>query len=281
MRIDAHQHYWKPERGDYGWLKPSMTALYRDYLPEHLQPHLTAHAIDRTVLVQAAPTAEETEYMLSLCRHDSSIAGVVGWIDMESDRFREDFLRLRENKHFVGIRPMLHDLEDERWILRPNVLASLQVLIDHHFPIDFLVFPQHLPVLLELMKRLPNLRGVIDHIGKPHIRSGAMEPWKQQMSELAQYPNLYCKLSGMVTEADHERWKAEDFEPYIQHVLAVFGAERVMFGSDWPVCLLAASYDQVIQVLEACLPEHLGPEARQAVYGGNAMRFYRLPAKKM
>ncbi|MBP1990170.1 amidohydrolase family protein [Paenibacillus eucommiae] len=277
MRIDAHQHYWKLDRGDYGWLTSEKTTLYRDFLPEHLQPHLASQSIDRTVLVQAASTVAETEFMLSLCEKEPSIAGVVGWLDMESDNFKTDFLRLRANKYFVGLRPMLHDLEDDHWILKPKVIESLQLLMEHDFPVDYLVYPRHLPALIQLMDILPNLKGTIDHIGKPQIKQGIIEPWKQQIAKLAHHKNIYCKLSGMVTEADLEHWNVQDFKPYIDHIVAIFGADRVMFGSDWPVCLLAATYEQVYEILNSCLPNDLSKDKRDAIFGGNAIEFYNLP----
>jgi len=278
MRIDAHQHFWLLERGDYGWLTPSLTKLYRDFLPGDLEPELQKAGMDRTVLVQAAPTVAETEYMLSLCEESPRIAGVVGWLDFEADDFEEQFLRLRENPYFVGLRPMLQDLEDDRWILRPKVISALRILEKHGFPLDILIFPRHLPVIRELMDIVPNLRGVIDHLAKPYIKDGIFQPWAEQIAELAKYPNLYCKLSGMVTEADHEGWRSNpaQFAPYVRHVVSSFGYDRIMFGSDWPVCLLAASYAEVVSLLESSLPEDMTDEQRRLLFGGNAARFYGL-----
>ncbi|WP_213584101.1 amidohydrolase [Paenibacillus sp. J2TS4] len=275
-RLDAHQHYWKLDRGDYGWLTPEAGILYRDYLPEDLKEHLQAQSIGQTIVVQAAPTVEETEYLLSLCEQEETLAGVVGWLDLEADDFVEQYERLSQNHYFVGIRPMLQDLPDDRWILRPKVIQALRRLARDEFPVDLLVKPRHLGPVLELMQLVPELRAVVDHLAKPYIKDGIMEPWRTQLKELAQYERVYCKLSGMVTEADLTGWQKEDFIPYVHHVLESFGSERVMFGSDWPVCLLAATYSEVTHLLESCLPESVTESERELIFGHNAAQFYRL-----
>lgn len=274
MRIDAHQHYWKLERGDYGWLTPDHGVLYRDYMPEDLQLHLATHHIDRTIVVQAAPTIEETEFLLDLCEREKTLAGVVGWLDLEADDFERQYERLRRNRYFIGLRPMLQDLADDAYILRPHVLRSLERLAKDSFPLDLLVRPRHLPHLAKLLKRLPQLHAVVDHLAKPNIATGEWEPWRHDLAQLADYPGIYCKLSGMVTEARHRAWQSADFTPYVRHVLDVFGISRVMFGSDWPVCLLSADYAQTIHVLEAALPSEISASDREALFGGNALKFY-------
>ncbi|OUS69602.1 amidohydrolase [Paenibacillus sp. MY03] len=276
MRIDAHQHYWKLDRGDYNWLNPELSKLYRDFLPSDLTPILHTHNIDKTVLVQAAPTLAETEYMLALAEHDLTIAGVVGWLDLESNVFPALFQQLMTHTKFVGIRPMLHDLPDDEWILRPKVIQSLKLLAEYDFPVDFLIYSRHLPHLNKLIQQVPNLRGVVDHIGKPNIAKGEMEPWRTQIAELASGTNIYCKLSGMVTEANHMEWDYKQLSPYIQHCLDVFGTDRVMFGSDWPVCLLVASYDEVVSILEGHISSNLNQADLSKVWGYNAIDFYRL-----
>ena len=274
MRIDSHQHYWKLSRGDYGWLTPDMGLLYRDYLPPDLEPILEKHNIDKTVLVQAAPTVAETDFMLSLAAKHDSIGGVVGWLDMADPGFPRLFEKYRQEPAFVGIRPMLHDLSDDAWVIQPLVLENLTLLAAHDFPFDFLVRPQHLPHVLQVLERVPNLRAVIDHIAKPLIKDGLFEPWGTQISAIARHENVYCKLSGMVTEADHANWTPDDLKPYVEHTVECFGLERVMFGSDWPVSLLAAPYDDVIGALEERLTPNLDEESRARVFGGNAGRFY-------
>jgi len=276
MRIDSHQHYWKPARGDYHWMSPAMQVLYRDYLPKDLRPSLEKHKIAKTILVQAAQTVAETDFLLELAAAEDSIAGVVGWLDMEDPGFARQFEHYRANAKFVGLRPMLHDLADDGWVLRPQVLDALKIVADTGCAFDFLTFPRHLPFVLQALDAVPGLRAVIDHISKPEIRGKKFEPWKTLIAEAAGYPNLYCKLSGMVTEADHERWSIDDLRPYIEHVVECFGLDRVMFGSDWPVCLLAGSYDRVIGALEEILSTRLDRDTERRVFGENAARFYKL-----
>jgi L-fuconolactonase len=279
MRIDSHQHYWKVSRGDYHWMTPDIPVLYRDYLPADLRPSLKRNRIDKTIVVQAAQTVAETDFLLDLAATDDSIAGVVGWLDMEDAGFAPQFERYRRNPKFVGLRPMLQDLDDDRWILRPRVLDALRTLADADFPFEFLTFPRHLPFVMGALEAVPRLRAVIDHISKPEIRAGKLEPWKSAMAELSKQPNLYCKLSGMVTEADHERWTESDLRPYIEHVVECFGFDRLMFGSDWPVCLLAGSYDRVVGVLRQILSSRMSEEDEHKLFGENAARFYKLSAE--
>ncbi|MCY4436507.1 MAG: amidohydrolase family protein [Chloroflexi bacterium] len=274
MRIDAHQHYWKLNRGDYGWLTPDMGVLYRDYLPADLEPSLERHRIDKTVLVQAAPTTAETDYMLSLAAENDSIGGVVGWLDMADPKFPQLFEEYRQQPAFVGIRPMLHDLSDNAWVTQPVVLENLTLLAECDFPFDFLVRPQHLPYVLQVLEKVSNLRAVIDHIAKPDIKAQQFEPWASDLNAIAQHENVYCKLSGMVTEADHANWMPADLQPYVSHTVECFGPARVMYGSDWPVSLLAARYDDVIGALEEALDPGLGEVGLANVFGGNAGQFY-------
>ncbi|WP_239616745.1 amidohydrolase family protein [Cohnella mopanensis] len=275
MRLDAHQHYWTMSRKDYGWITPELPTLYRDYLPEHLVPHLADHRLDGTILVQAAPTIEETDYILKLADESDSIVGVVGWLDLNDPDHRTHFERFRKHPKFVGFRIMIQEMPDASAILEPHFVKALRSYAEEDFPIDLLVVAHQLEPLAELLDQVPGLRGVIDHIGKPRIAAGEMEPWLSQMKRIAGHPGMYCKLSGMVTEADHRQWEPEHFTPYIQHVLELFGSNRVMFGSDWPVCLLSATYDQVVDVLEQALPNGWGERERAALFGLNAKEFYK------
>ncbi|GGJ11249.1 hydrolase [Alicyclobacillus cellulosilyticus] len=276
MIIDAHQHFWRIDRGDYGWLTPA-SPLYRDFLPPDLAPWLAQTGVDRTVVVQAAPTVAETEYLLALAEETPFVAGVVGWLDLEDSAMPKTYERLRRHPKFVGVRPMLQDLPDPAWVLRPKVLDHLRLLARDDFPVDLLIYPLHLPYILRLLDAVPDLRAVIDHLAKPPIRTGELDPWREQMTQVAACPNVWCKLSGMVTEADHRSWQPADIEPYAAHVLSVFGPLRVMFGSDWPVCTLAADYMQVYHLAVGLLPAAWGAAERAAVMGGNAATFYRLP----
>ena len=279
MRIDSHQHYWKVDRGDYHWMTPKVPVLYRDYLPADLRPWLLQYGIQKTIVVQAAQTVAETDFLLDLATADDSIAGVVGWLDMESPGFPEQFERYRKCAKFIGLRPMLQDIPDDDWILRPRVLEALRLVADADFPFEFLTYPRHLPFMLQVLELISGLRAVVDHISKPEIRSGKLEPWKSWMAQAARHENLYCKLSGMITEADHQNWSASDLRPYVEHVMECFGVDRLIFGSDWPVCLLAGSYGQVIAVLKEFLSSTLNEDAEQKIFEANAARFYKLDAE--
>jgi L-fuconolactonase len=279
MRIDSHQHYWKPGRGDYYWMNPAVPVLYRDYLPADLRPALSRHDIDKTIVVQAAPTAAETDFLLELAANDDTIGGVIGWLDMEGPQFRQQLDSYRARPKFLGIRPMLQDLQDDQWILRRSVLNALHYVAEVGLPFEFLTYPRHLPFVLQALAAVPRLRAVIDHLSKPEIRTGNLEPWKQWMSQVAEYPNVFCKLSGMITEADHEHWRVEDLRPYVEHVMQCFGPDRVMFGSDWPVCLLAGSYDRVVRAIEEVLSLRRGDALEKKIFGENARSFYKLDAE--
>jgi L-fuconolactonase len=275
MRIDGHQHFWRVERGDYHWMDASVPVLCHDYLPNDLRPSLIKHAIDRTILVQAAQTIAETDFLLELAAENEFIGGVVGWLDMDNEDFPSQFARYRKKPKFIGLRPMLQDLKDDGWILRPKVLKSLQLVAEADFPFEFLTHTRHIPYVLKALETVGPMRAVINHISKPEIRLQKLEPWKTYIVQLAQHPNLCCKLSGMITEADHQDWSPVTFRPYIDHVVDCFGWDRVIFGSDWPVCLLAGSYDQVVQVLTDALGMRMGETEERKLFGENAASFYK------
>jgi L-fuconolactonase len=275
--IDSHQHFWKTSRGDYPWMTPDLIILNRDYLPEDLAPIREEHQISKTILVQAAPTVAETEFLLKLSEENDYVAGVVGWLDMAADDFPKQFSRMRTaHPKFVSIRPMLQDLADDAWILRPEVLRNVELLLADDFPIDLLVHTRHLPHIAELLKRYPTIRAVIDHAAKPQIAERIMQPWQEWMERISGYKNVMCKLSSLITQADLKHWTSRDIAPYVRHVVYVFGANAVMFGSDWPYCLLGGSYKDVLEALRAALPEGMTSEELSAVFGGNAAKFYKL-----
>lgn len=276
MRVDAHHHFWRLNRGDYGWITPESSVLYRDYLPTDLISHLAACNIDGTVVVQAAPTVAETEYLLDLAEGNSFIKGVVGWLDLESPGFEQDYRRLRQRSKFVGVRPMLQDLPEDDWVMQDIVIDHVRMLEAEEFPIDILVFPRHLPYIIKLLESVPDLRAVIDHLAKPDISNHVLHPWRDHIREIASHPAVMCKVSGMVTEADHENWVTEDFRPYVNHAVEVFGPSRLMFGSDWPVCRMAAHYEEVYGVAMNLLEERMTDSELDLVFGENAQRFYRL-----
>lgn len=278
MRVDAHQHYWKISRKDYGWLTPELPLLYRDFMPDDLTEQLQKHEISRTVVVQAAPTVEETEFLLSLCDQHDTLAGVVGWLDFEVDNFQDMFLSLRENPYFIGVRLMLQDIDASEYVLRPKIIEHLRFLTKHDFPVDLLIKANQLPTIVKLLELIPDLKAIIDHIGKPLIAKQEKAPWQELIFNIAAYPNVYCKLSGMVTESDFSNWHESDFSFYIKHAIESFGMKRVMFGSDWPVCLLAASYSQVIDILLNNLPKTVTDNEVDDIFGLNASRIYKMNA---
>ncbi|WP_027085511.1 amidohydrolase family protein [Cohnella panacarvi] len=276
MRIDAHQHYWTMSRTDYGWITPELPVLYRDYLPGDLEPILQKHEWNGTIVVQAAPTIDETEYLLTLADGSESVLGVVGWLDLFDPSHREHFERLRRQPKFVGFRIMIQEMTDANRVLEPSFVQALREYARDDVPVDLLVKSNQLDALNALLDAVPGLRGVIDHIGKPRIAEQAFEPWATQIARAAKHPNIYCKISGMVTEADHQAWEEEQFRQYIEHTLSVFGPDRVMFGSDWPVCLLAASYDRVMEIVQGAIPQEWGAKEKALLFGGNAKAFYKL-----
>jgi len=277
MRIDAHQHYWRIGRGDYGWITPEMPALYRDLLPANLKPLLAEHNIGGTIVVQAAPTLEETAYILGLAEEEESILGVVGWLDLLDPRHRDHYERFARHPKFVGFRLMIQEMPDTERILEPAFVEALRSYADEDVPVDLLVRSAQLGTLVRLLELVPNLRGVVDHLGKPPIKDGAaFEPWLTEMRRIAAFPGIRCKLSGLATEADHRGWRYEDFAPYVSSVAELFGPTRVLYGSDWPVCLLAASYDEAAAIVDRGLPGHWGESERRALHGENAKEFYKL-----
>lgn len=271
--LDSHQHFWKVERGDYGWLTPELGSIYRDFLPEDLAPEIKRAGITRTILVQAAETEAETEFLLEIAANTDFVAGVVGWIDMDAEDFAARLARYRQNPKFVGIRPMLQGLADDAYILRPKVIDSLKAVADSGLPFDILTFPRHLPHVIAAMKQVPNLKAVVDHISKPEIANGVLDPWRAHIEEIAGFQNISCKVSGMVTEAKSD-WALEDFRPYADHVARCFGPERLMFGSDWPVCTLAGNYSEVANLARTLLSSHFGPDDLRRIFKENAARFY-------
>jgi len=253
-----------------------MRVLARDYLIEDLQPHLRKSSVVRTVLVQAAQTEAETDFLLELAYRSDLIAGVTGWLDLADPSFPKRLARFRLHPKFVAVRPMLQDIADDAWILQPVVLRNLRHLAELGFPFEFLTFPRHLPHVLRALGETPGLHAVIDHLSKPPIASGEIEPWASLIRRVADFPNVQCKLSGMVTEADHAHWSPNSLAPYVHHVVDVFGVDRLMFGSDWPVCLLAAEYGEVVNALRTILGARLGPQEIEKVFRINAERFYGL-----
>lgn len=278
VRIDSHQHFWTIERNDYGWLTPGLTSLYRDYLPNDLQPLLNQAGIHRTILVQAAPTVAESRYLLRIADRHDFVAGVVGWVDMEAGpQTLADLQSLQENLSFVGVRPMIQDISDPAWMLRSSLQPMFRVVVELDLCFDALVKPAHLPFLLELLQRHPDLRLVVDHGAKPDIAVGAWQPWADGLKRIAEDTPAYCKVSGLITEAS-DTHSFRDLIPYMDHILDSFGAERVMWGSDWPVLNTRTDYIGWHSAARHWL-SRLRAAHRDAIEGGNAARFYGLPAR--
>ncbi|MEM9632648.1 MAG: amidohydrolase family protein [Pseudomonadota bacterium] len=273
-RIDAHQHFWALERGDYGWLTPELDVIYRDFLPHDLAPHLDQHNLSGTVLVQAAPTVEETQFMLSLADSNEMVKGVVGWVDFESPDAPDLIAELAEHRSLVGLRPMIQDIPDPDWMLRYELTPAFDALQKADLTFDALTLPHHLANLQELLTRHPGMRVVVDHGSKPVIREGHIEDWAAGMTVLAEKSRAYCKLSGLVTEAKPD-WTVDDLRPYVDHLLETFGPDRLIWGSDWPVCLLASNYERWVETTQDLL-SGLNSDEQAAILGGNAIRAYKL-----
>lgn len=277
MRVDAHQHFWNPSRGDYDWMPMDNEILAQSYAPADLAPHLQTHGIDATIVVQAAATVNETEYMLGLADATPFVAGVVGWVDFEKPSDLVTLKRLAKHPKFKGVRPMIQDIPDDDWMLRRDVQWGFRAVTDLDLTFDALGFPRHLANFLTVLKRYPEMRVVIDHCMKPQLRDHSAANfrfWADGMERIAAQTKACCKFSALVTEAN-PGWIVEDLKPYADHVFDVFGPERVMWGSDWPVCRLAASYDDW-HAAAAVLTTDLDTDAQAEIFGGAAARFYRI-----
>jgi L-fuconolactonase len=275
MRIDAHQHFWIYNPSEYVWIDDSMHALHRDFLPNDLQPELRRNEIQGSVAVQARQTLAETAWLLQLAHEAPFVLGVVGWVDLRSPQVRGDLKALALDPKLVGIRHIVQSEPDDRFLLQPDFLRGIAVLEEFDLAYDILIYERHLQVAAEFVRDFPRQRFVLDHLAKPRIKSMALDPWEQGIRELAAYPNVFCKLSGMITEADWGKWQPENLTPYLDVAFAAFGPDRLMIGSDWPVCLVAASYERVIGVVKQYL-ERYTLDVRGKVLGGNAQQFYKL-----
>ena len=275
MDIDTHQHFWHYNSHEYLWMTGDMQTLKRDYMPPDLKPLLDANGVGGTVAVQARQGLNETESLLALADQYPFILGVVGWVDLQSPQVRDQLRRFAGHPKLVGVRHAVHDEPDDQFMLRPAFLHGLQALGEFDLVYDLLLYPRHLPVAAEVVRQFPRQRFVLDHIAKPFIKAGRLSPWDDDVRALARYDNVTCKVSGMVTEAAWRLWTAEDFKPYLDVVFDCFGSSRLMFGSDWPVCTLAADYHDVVGLVRDYLQAQ--PEdVRARVMGGNAIDTYHL-----
>jgi len=275
MHIDAHQHFWRYNPHDYGWIDDSMAWLRRDFLPSDLQPELQRNGFEGCVAVQARQSLEETRWLLELADAAPFIVGVVGWVDLTSPQLRSELERMAPNSKLVGVRHIVQSEPDDCFLLQREFLDGVAMLEDFDLAYDILIYPRHLPVALEFARQLPTQRFVLDHLAKPAIKQGDLRGWSAGIRDLASLPNVMCKLSGLVTEADLRGWSPDQIRPCLDVAFECFGPDRLMIGSDWPVCTLAASYSRVIEVVADYL-KSFPIEIREAVMGGNARRFWRL-----
>jgi L-fuconolactonase len=268
--IDSHQHFWQLGRFDYPWMSSDLGVLYRDYLPNDLAPILNQNGIDQTVLVQASNSVQETRWLLELADANPFIAGVVGWVDLMNAG-----IELFAHPKLKGVRHLVESEPADDWLTQPAVLAGLNKLSTRGYTYDLLVHTRHLRYVPQVAESCPELQFVVDHLAKPPIARNEVKEWAEAMKPIAAFPNIHCKLSGLVTEANWTSWQTEDLRPYVEEALRLFGADRMMFGSDYPVCLLASSYDRVLGSFQELLKD-LSDEDRDKIFSTNAQRFYRL-----
>lgn len=278
-RIDAHQHFWRYDPAQYGWIDDSMAGLRRDFLPADLEPELRAAGFDACIAVQARQTIEETRFLLDLAERHAWIAGVVGWIDLQAADVRAALEPFAGRAKLVGLRHIVQAEPDDRFLLRPEFLRGVAALRDLGLAYDILIYPRHLPAAVEFAQRLEGHRLVLDHLGKPEIRRGEIQRWRRDLRALADCGHVMAKLSGLVTEADWRAWTPEGMRPYLDVAFECFGYERLMIGSDWPVCTVAGDYGRTMRVVTDYMRGRPSLE-REMVLGGNAARLWRLDDKE-
>lgn len=275
LSIDSHQHFWRYDPNDFPWINGKMEVLQNDFMPMDLKPLLEDHNMDGCVVVQAAQSEEETDFLLACAEKYPFIKGVVGWLDLCAENIAERIEHYAPHHKLKGLRHIIHDEQDVRFMLRPDFLNGISLLQEYGLTYDILIFPEHLPYTLELVSMFPEQPFVIDHIAKPRINGKIDDLWVRHIEQLGQFDNVYCKISGMVTEAEWGQWHKGDFIPYMDVVLGSFGSERLMFGSDWPVCLLSGTYDEVVDIVEN-YTDNFNKEVRAKIMGQNAVQFYKL-----
>ncbi len=274
-RIDAHQHFWRYDPRRDAWISEAMAVLRRDFLPTELGPLLAENGMDGCVAVQADQSEAETQFLLDLAREHPFIRGVVGWVDLRAPQVAERLAHFAADPHFLGVRHLVQGEPDDEFLLQPDVVRGIDALTPLHLTYDLLLVPRQLRAATRLAAMLPEQRFVLDHIAKPLIKDGMLEPWASDLGALALQPNVWCKLSGLITEADWSAWKPTQLRQYLDVVVESFGVDRLMWGSDWPVCLLAGSYEEVREVIAEYLVR-FSVDERSAIFGGNATAFYRL-----
>ncbi|ADY51066.1 amidohydrolase 2 [Pseudopedobacter saltans DSM 12145] len=274
MRIDSHQHFWHYDPIKHEWIDDEMSNIRKDFLPEDLAPILKVNEIDGCVAVQADQTEEETNFLVSLAKENSFIKGIVGWVDLKAENIEDRLAHFKQEPLIKGFRHVLQG-EEPSFMLQADFKNGISKLKDFGFTYDLLLFPQHIKAAIELVKENPNQPFVIDHISKPYIKKGIVAGWSEDIKAISEFPNVMIKVSGMVTEADYKNWKKEDFTPYLDIVTEAFGTDRIMFGSDWPVCLVAASYTEMQSIPKEYYATFSNLE-QEKILGLNAERFYNL-----
>ena len=275
MVIDSHQHFWNYEPVKHDWIDDDMSVIRRDFLPSDLKKEYDNYGIDGCVAVQADQTLAETDFLLQLSNENDFIKGIVGWVDLRSETIKTDLEKYSIHKKIKGFRHVVQGDPDHNFLLRSNFLRGISTLKHFDFTYDILVFPHQLGAVLEFVKRFPNQKFVIDHIAKPYIKDGFFNGWATLMKNIATYQNVECKISGMITEADYKSWTPAQIEPYMDVVLNAFGSSRIMYGSDWPVCLVAGNYKQVKDLVTHFIA-NLSVSEQADIMGNNAIKFYNL-----
>ncbi len=275
MKIDSHHHFWKYDEKEYSWIDGRMDILKTDYLPQNLSPLIKDAGFEGTIAIQARQSLEETEWLLNLSEENSFIKGIVGWVDLCSDKLEEQLEKYSSHKKFIGVRHVIQDEEDDNFMLRNDFIRGIGLLKKYNLTYDILIFARHLPQTIEFVRQFPDQTFILDHIAKPEIKAKKISPWKENMQQLASMQNVYCKLSGMVTETDWYAWTPDDIKPYLDEVVDAFGSGRLMIGSDWPVCLLAGEYQKVIQLVENYFSDYSENE-KADIFGNTATRVYHL-----
>jgi len=272
MRLDAHQHFWSYDAAQYPWIPPG-SPLHRGWLPDDLAELQKPLGFDGSIAVQARQVVGESDWLLGLADKHANVKGVVGWVDLRSDRVEADLARLAAHPKFVGVRHVVQEEPDDDFMLGQDFQRGISKLHAHGLTYDILIYPRQLAAATRLAENFPQQPFVLDHLAKPQIKDGIIEPWKSQLRRLAQLPNIHCKVSGMLTEADHQTWQAEQFRPYLDTVFEAFGPSRLMYGSDWPVCLFAGSYAQAYRLVDD-YARGLTDAERAGLFGANCARFY-------
>jgi len=275
MVIDSHQHFWKYEPVKHSWIDDNMSVIRKNFLPSDLAKVYQENGINGCIAVQADQTLEETDFLIDLASSNDYIKGIVGWVDLRSENIEEALEKYSKHNIVKGFRHVVQEESDHNFLLRPNFLRGISLLERYNFTYDILVFPHQLGAVLEFVKQFPKQKFVIDHIAKPYIKDGFFEGWASQMKLISKQENVYCKMSGMITEADYNTWTLEQLNPYMDLILNVFGSNRIMFGSDWPVCLVAGNYKQVKEIVTNFIVK-LSDSEQRGIMGNNAINFYNI-----